>query len=72
MPEMPPDVTLDEVKERARLAGLAIPPNRLALVRGFRTSPREFSVGFARARNTFSWFNVRAAEDSIDKSAELK
>jgi len=35
MPEMPPDVTLDEVKDRARLAGLAIPPNRLALVRGF-------------------------------------
>jgi hypothetical protein len=35
MPEMPPDVTLDEVKERARLAGLSIPANRLALVRGF-------------------------------------
>jgi len=35
MPEMPPDVTLDEVKDRARLAGLAIPSNRLALVRGF-------------------------------------
>ena len=35
MPEMPPDVTLDEVKDRARLAGLAIPPNRLALVRSF-------------------------------------
>ena len=35
MPEMPPDVTLDEVKERARLAGLPIPANRLSLVRGF-------------------------------------
>ena len=35
MPEMPPDVTLDEVKERVRLAGLPIPANRLALVRGF-------------------------------------
>ena len=35
MPELPPDVTLDEVKERARLAGLPIPPERLALVRGF-------------------------------------
>ena len=35
MPEQPPDVTLDEVKERARLAGLDIPPNRLSLVRGF-------------------------------------
>jgi hypothetical protein len=34
MPEAP-DVTLDEVKERARLAGLPIPPERLALVRGF-------------------------------------
>jgi hypothetical protein len=34
MPEAP-DVTLDEVKERARLAGLPIPPDRLALVRGF-------------------------------------
>jgi hypothetical protein len=35
MAEQPNDVTLDEVKERARLAGLSIPPNRLALVRGF-------------------------------------
>ena len=35
MPELPPDVTLDEVKERARLAGLPIPPERLSLVRGF-------------------------------------
>jgi hypothetical protein len=35
MAEQPPDVTLDEVKERARLAGLPIPPERLALVRGF-------------------------------------
>jgi hypothetical protein len=35
MPEQPPDVTLDEVKERARLAGLEIPPNRLSLVCGF-------------------------------------
>ena len=35
MPEMPPDVTLDEVKERVRLSGLPIPANRLALVRGF-------------------------------------
>ena len=34
MPE-PPDVTLEEVKERARLAGLPIPPERLALVQGF-------------------------------------
>jgi hypothetical protein len=34
MPEAP-DITLDEVKERARLAGLPIPPERLALVRGF-------------------------------------
>ena len=35
MPEQPPDVTLDEVKERARVAGLSIPANRLSLVRGF-------------------------------------
>ncbi|HSE06141.1 MAG TPA: hypothetical protein VLK35_18480 [Methylomirabilota bacterium] len=35
MPELPPDVSLDEVKERARLAGLSIPPDRLSLVRGF-------------------------------------
>ena len=35
MPELPPEVTLDEVKERARLAGLPIPPARLAMVRGF-------------------------------------
>ena len=34
MPELPPEVTLDEVKERARLAGLPIPANRLSLVRG--------------------------------------
>ena len=35
MPEMPPDVTMDEVKERVRLAGLSIPANRLSVVRGF-------------------------------------
>jgi len=35
MPEMPSDVTLDEVKERARVAGLAIPEARLGLVRAF-------------------------------------
>ena len=34
MPEQPPDITLDEVKERARLAGLPIPAHRLSLVRG--------------------------------------
>jgi hypothetical protein len=35
MPELPAYVTLDEVKERARLAGLSIPESRLGLVRGF-------------------------------------
>jgi hypothetical protein len=35
MPELPSEVTLDEVKDRARLAGLPIPPARLAMVRGF-------------------------------------
>jgi hypothetical protein len=35
MPEQPADITLDEVKERARLAGLPIAANRLSLVRGF-------------------------------------
>jgi len=35
MAEQTPDVTLDEVKERARLAGLAIPPNRLPRLRSF-------------------------------------
>jgi hypothetical protein len=35
MPDQPPDVTLDEVRERARLAGLPIPEARLSLVRGF-------------------------------------
>lgn len=35
MAEQPPDITLDEVKERARLAGLSIPEARLALVRSF-------------------------------------
>ena len=34
MPEQPPDITLEEVQERARLAGLPIPANRLSLVRG--------------------------------------
>lgn len=29
------EVTLEEIKERARLAGLEIPPERLELVRGF-------------------------------------
>jgi hypothetical protein len=35
MAELPADVTLDEVKERARLAGLPIPEARLSVVRGF-------------------------------------
>jgi len=35
MAEQPPDVTLDEAKERVRLSGLPIPANRLSLVRGF-------------------------------------
>jgi hypothetical protein len=35
MPELPPEVTLDEVKERARVAGLPIPASRLPLVRAF-------------------------------------
>ncbi len=35
MAEQPTDVTMDEVKERARLAGLSIPANRLSVVRGF-------------------------------------
>ncbi len=35
MAELPVDITLDEVRERARLAGLPIPENRLAMVRGF-------------------------------------
>ena len=35
MAELPADVTLDEVRERVRLAGLPIPEARLSLVRGF-------------------------------------
>lgn len=35
MPEPPLEITLDEVRERARLAGLPIPESRLAMVRGF-------------------------------------
>lgn len=38
MAELPADVTLDEVKERARLAGLPIPETRLSVVRGFLVS----------------------------------
>jgi hypothetical protein len=35
MAEPPLEITLDEVRERARLAGLPIPESRLAMVRGF-------------------------------------
>jgi hypothetical protein len=35
MPEMPSDVTVDEVRQRARVAGLAIPEARLAIVQRF-------------------------------------
>jgi hypothetical protein len=35
MAELPPEVTLEEVRERARLAGLPIPDARLSLVRSF-------------------------------------
>jgi hypothetical protein len=35
MTDMSPDLTLDEVRERIRVAGLPIPEDRLAMVRGF-------------------------------------
>jgi hypothetical protein len=35
MAELPADVTMEEVRERARLAALPIPEARLSLVRGF-------------------------------------
>lgn len=35
MAETAAEVTLDEVRERARVAGLSIPEDRLELVRGF-------------------------------------
>ena len=38
MTEMSSDVTLDEVRERARVAGLRIPEDRLEMVRIFLTN----------------------------------
>ena len=38
MTEMSSDVTLDELKERIRVAGLRIPDDRLEMVRGFLTN----------------------------------
>ena len=35
MPDQSPEVTLDEVRERIRAAGVRIPEERLELVRGF-------------------------------------
>ena len=35
MTDMSPDLTLDEVRERIRVAGLSIPEDRLEMVRGF-------------------------------------
>lgn len=35
MPDQSPEVTLDEVRERIRVAGVRIPEERLELVRGF-------------------------------------
>src|SRR5436309_2458720 len=38
----------------------------VALVRGLVTSARDFSVRFARSRNTFNWWNVQVAEGRAD------
>ena len=38
MSEIPSDVTLDEVRERIRVAGLRIPEDRLEMVRVFLTN----------------------------------
>ena len=35
MPETPPVITVDELKERIRVARLPIPDDRLEMVRGF-------------------------------------
>jgi len=35
MANQPPDLTLDEVRDRIRVAGVPIPENRLALIHGF-------------------------------------
>ena len=38
MPDMSSDITLDEVRERIRVAGLLIPEDRLEMVRVFLTN----------------------------------
>jgi hypothetical protein len=58
MAELPPEVTLDEVMERARLAALPIPEARLSLVRGFLAS----ALRPIRALDTRT---VRAVEPAV-------
>ena len=35
MPDQPNDITMDEVRDRIRVAGLRIPENRMSLVHAF-------------------------------------
>lgn len=63
MAEQPNDVTLDEVKERARLAGLPIPANRLSLVRGFL-------VGALRPLRALDSRTIRTVEPAVTFDAK--
>jgi len=67
MAETPAEVTLDEVRERARVAGLSIPEDRLELVRGFlRDALRPLQAMDSRA--------IRSIEPAVtfDAAAERR
>jgi hypothetical protein len=65
MADLPFDVTLDEVRDRMRQAGLAIPEERLELVRGFLRDAlrpvRALDSRDARALEPAVTFDPRAA-----------
>jgi hypothetical protein len=53
MPDEPQDVTLEEVRERIRAAGLAIPEERMALLLGYvRDALRPIRALDSRAART--------------------
>ena len=66
MPELPAEITLDEVRARMRVAGLAIPEERLELVRGFLRDAlrpiRELDSRTVRTLEPAVTFDAAAAE----------
>jgi hypothetical protein len=66
MPELPAEITLDEVRERMHVAGLVIPEQRLELIRGLVRDAlrpiRELDSRTVRTLEPAVTFDAAAAE----------